>query len=68
MADPDADTDDEFDDVPDYYSILNLRKDVRFFYIGDFFLSFFIFMSRFYQNIFLRSRAARLSLVINIFS
>lgn len=28
MADPDADSDDEFDDSPDYYSVLNVRKDV----------------------------------------
>jgi len=27
MADPDADTDDEFENSPDYYSILNVRKD-----------------------------------------
>lgn len=29
MADPDADTDDEYDDQPDYYSILNLHKDAN---------------------------------------
>ena len=29
MADPDADSDEEFDDSPDYYSVLNVRKEVR---------------------------------------
>ena len=28
MTDPDADSDDEFDDSPDYYSVLNVRKEV----------------------------------------
>ena len=29
MADPDADSDEEFDDSPDYYTVLNVRKEVR---------------------------------------
>ena len=28
MTDPDADSDDEFEDSPDYYSVLNVRKEV----------------------------------------
>ena len=32
MADPDADSDDEFENSPDYYSILNVRKDVSYYY------------------------------------
>ena len=29
MADPDADSDDEFENSTDYYSVLNVLKDVR---------------------------------------
>ena len=36
MADPDADTDDEFENSPDYYSILNVRKDVSVQFLGLF--------------------------------